>query len=79
MISSAVYYSAVFVEIYDVNDTQSESKMRQRAETELRNNVQLNGYQIHSTFFYKMTASEAKANVSTLLDLSDSRIYKVEM
>lgn len=79
MISSAVYYSAVFVEIYDVNDTQSESKMRQRAETELRNNVQLNGYQIHSTFFYKMTASEAKANVSALLELSDSRVYKVEM
>jgi hypothetical protein len=78
-ISSAVYYSAVFVEVYDINDTKSEQKIKQHAETEFQKNVRLNGYQIHSVHFDNLPANTVLKGLGSIFDLSDTRLYKTEM
>jgi hypothetical protein len=78
-ISSAVYYSAAFVEVYDEKDTRSEERIRQVAETEFKKNISLNGYQIHSVHFDNLPAKDALLVLGALIDLSDTRLYKTEL
>lgn len=78
-ISSAVYYSAAFVEVYDEQDTRSEQRIRQVAEMEFKKNINLHGYQIHSVHFDKLPAKDALLLLGALVDLSDTRIYRTEL
>lgn len=78
IISGSVYYSAVYVEVYDVNGTQNEVGMKNAAEAEFQKSVDLNGYQVYKTFFDKMPASSAQSKVSSSLELSDSRTLRIE-
>lgn len=78
IISGSVYYSAVYVEVYDVNGTQNEVGMKNAAEAELQKSVDLNGYQVYKTFFDKMPAANAQSKVSSSLELSDSRTLRIE-
>ena len=78
IISASVYYSAVFVEVYDVNGSRNEVGMKNAAEMEFQKNVQLNGYQVYKTFFDNMPASSAQSKVKSSMELSDTRTYRID-
>lgn len=78
-ISAAVYYSAVFVEVYDKNDSRSEQRIRQVAEQEFQSKINLNGYQVHSIHYDNLPPKNVIKVVGALFDLSDTRVLKTEL
>lgn len=77
--SVRVFYSAVFIEVYDSNKSYSESDILKNADNEFRNNVQLNGYTIHKKYIEKCNSEIARNKVENAIELSDSKTFHITL
>lgn len=78
LLSRSVFYSGVFVEVYDVNNSQNTTEMINAARKTLADNVDLNGYNITQTFIENTTAQNAQIKLNNATTLSDSRTYQIQ-